>query len=346
MAPNLTEDYLIEEIRKEILAKIRLILEQKHLYQNVQLNLDPIYETIQKAKADPLLPSIDFPSHVSSRPPSQKEADASLQMNLRNSVNTLLRRFWEFETESTPLPPAAHRRETNPFRFCLPTIKIACMLCDGVLPPHNSGYKNQAINLPELNFVKTIEMSTFPVQILFFPYQCQNCKGAPIVFVIRREGIKLQIVGRSHFEEVNAPKTIPSEEVRYFKDAVIAFNCGKTLAALFYLRVFIEHYFRRVLHEKGRLTGEDLGKRYAILLPDDFPRTFKALGTVYEEISLKLHAADEDDDQFKTSLADINRHFDLLKHFKLKNVEEASEALQATSESVPSTAPKTPKGLA
>ena len=318
---------LVNTLRKEILVRLTLLLEHKHLYQNVHLDLVPIENTIRGLKGSPIPPSIAS-SHVS-RGETQEEAHDRVRHPYRETLKAKLQEFWEFETESTPSPMQPTQQEATTFSFCLPTIKIACAHCDGVLPPHNSGFKGLPSNLPEVNLSKTTRSGVVPVQVFFIPYQCQNCKGEPVIFVVRREGTKLQIVGRSHPEQVDVPKTIPAEESRYYKDAVVAFDCGKILAALFYLRTMLEQYFRRVLNEHGRVPGEDLGDRYGQLLPDRFPRQFKSLRQVYEDLSIRLHAADEDANPFTASLEEIHRHFDLLKHFTLRKPEEANKPVES-----------------
>ena len=313
-----TEAYFTDALRKEILAKIVLLLEQKHLYQNVQLDIKPLHKTIGSLTAV-RPPKVLGPSHSSgSRSETQEMANARLQQKFGKMLASLLAMPWEFETDSMANLPKPKREKLNPFVLCLPTIKIPCAHCDSHLPAHNSGFQGMRLTLPELCFEKKTQEGAVPVQVLFFPYQCQSCRGEPLVFTVRREGLKLQIVGRSHFEEVTVPSTIPKDEDEYYKDAVVAFNCGKTLAALFYLRTMLEQYFRRLLNENGRVPGDELAKRYAELLPANFPREFKSLGTVYGELSIRLHAADKDKEQFTTSRDDIKRHFDLLKHFPLK----------------------------
>ena len=151
------------------------------------------------------------------------------------------------------------------------------------------------------------------VQLFFFPYQCQSCRGEPLILVVRREGIKLQLVGRSQFEKIKVPRHIPKEENKYYSDAKIAYNTGRILAGLFYLRTMIEQYMRRVLDNYTRVTGEELAEQYAKLLDEEFPKRFKTLRKIYEELSAKIHDAQNDEGQFLQSLFDINTHFEQLK---------------------------------
>ena len=148
--------------------------------------------------------------------------------------------------------------------------------------------------------------------IYVLTYQCQSCLSEPITFLIKYFNNKITICGRSQFEKVKNPKYIPDQEESYYSNAIIAFNAGRTLAALYYLRAFVEHYLRRILNKWTKVTGEDLANEYSKLLPNDFPKRFTSLKKVYEELSVKLHSFDEDKKQFSKSLEDIKKHFRLL----------------------------------
>jgi len=332
------ETFIAEPLKKEIISKLTILLEEKHLYQNLGLDLRMIDSSISKTKGEPAPPSSisSCGGRIPGTPLTQSAATQILHRNLNSYKADFLDKYWEFGTESTPLSSSGGigsntLKKPIEFRFYLPTIKISCKHCDSILPAHNSGYKNLGHNLPELNFKKAAKGISIPVQIFFFPYQCQSCKGEPIIFIVRREGTKLQLVGRTHFEEVEVPKFLPAEESNYYSDAVVSFNCGKTLAALFYMRTMLEQYFRRILDERGRATGDELANRYAKRLPDEFPGNFKTLGKVYEELSIHIHAAKKDEEQFNTSRGDIQKHFDLLQHFTLKEPAEIEEDIESES---------------
>lgn len=200
----------------------------------------------------------------------------------------------------------------------LNTIAIDCTHCDATRPPHNSGFKGQKVHFEDLCWEIKRKGKTVKCQTFMFPYQCQACKGEPLVFLVRREGMKLTLVGRNHFELPNVPKTIPKEETKFLGEATIAFNTGSPLAGLFLLRTTVEQYMRRVTGITEKLSGDDLADRYATLLADDFPKSrYPSLKSVYDELSACIHAADANEAQFLKSRADIEKHFDLLKHFPL-----------------------------
>src|SRR5262249_15706663 len=116
--------------------KLRELFETKHLYQSVTIDLSPIEQRIKEAKGSP------FPADVHGGGETQEEADRRFQTPLRQHLEQMITSPWKFDTESTPLQkrPAKSRDEKLPLRFRIPTICVACNFCDGVRPPHNSGF--------------------------------------------------------------------------------------------------------------------------------------------------------------------------------------------------------------
>ena len=48
---------------------------------------------------------------------------------------------------------------------------------------------------------------------------------------------------------------------------------------------------------------------------------------IYEELSIKIHSFDEDEEQFKVSLSDIEKHFRLLQDLPLKETTDKTKKL-------------------
>ena len=65
------------------------------------------------------------------------------------------------------------------------------------------------------------------VQLFFVAYQCQHCQGASEGFLIRREGWRFSLDGRSPMEEVQVQGHIPKSERTLYRDSMIAV-CWKT----------------------------------------------------------------------------------------------------------------------
>lgn len=157
------------------------------------------------------------------------------------------------------------------------------------------------------------------VQLFFLAYQCQHCQGAPEGFLIRREGWRFSLDGRSPMEEIQIPAYIPKSEKTLYRDAMISRFAGKQLAAVFYLRSFIEQFARRQTRLKGRETGDEIMAAYASKLPADKRDQMPSLREWYGKLSAPIHNANEAeaDALFDAAREEIERHFDIRRVFKI-----------------------------
>ncbi len=300
---------VVSKLEEEVISKTKHLLEEKHLYQSVRLELSEVNKAIFQYNGEDLEEKTWRSHH---RPTISREQRIDQVRNvLKQKIQEAIKRPWKFETENAVRRRMIFADGELQISVPLPTVRTRCNRCH-TTSPHDTGCKYAIEDVRELTFDEGAGLYSFP-------YQCQSCKGEPLIFMVRREDLKLQLVGRSQFEEVDVPKSIPKEEQQFYSDAVIAFNTGRILAALFYLRTLIEQYMRRVLTVTGKLSGDELGNRYAELLDAEFPRSFSSLKRVYNELSERIHAVDENEDQFKKSKADIEKHCDLLQHFPLRN---------------------------
>jgi hypothetical protein len=154
-------------------------------------------------------------------------------------------------------------------------------------------------------------------QLFVLAFQCQLCKGKLEGFVVRRDGWRLSLHGRSPMEHIDVPKYIPKVERNLFREAMVASHGGKTLAALFYLRLFIEQFARRVTGETGRRFGDELMEAYGKTLPPAHAGAMPSLREWYEKLSGPIHAAKEDNKLFEEARAAIEQHFDIRRVFKI-----------------------------
>src|ERR1700761_9572129 len=107
---------------------------------------------------------------------------------------------------------------------------------------------------------------------------------APEAVLIRREGWRLSLHGRSPMEHVDVPRCIPKEERHLFRDAIIAGHGGKTLAGLFYLRAFIEQFARRIIGETGRRPGNEIVDDYGKTLSEQYRGLMPSLREWYGKL--------------------------------------------------------------
>jgi hypothetical protein len=156
------------------------------------------------------------------------------------------------------------------------------------------------------------------LQLFSLAYQCQRCKDALVGFLVRREAWHLMLDGRSPMEHIALPKYIPRTEETFFRDAIIAMHGGKTLAALFYLRTFIEQFARRQTGMTGRATGDEIMAAYSEALPPAQRDQMPSLKEWYEKLSVALHSATEDAELFEEAKEKIEQHFDIRRVFKIR----------------------------
>jgi len=168
-------------------------------------------------------------------------------------------------------------------------------------------------------------MNDGAIEIFALPYQCQSCKCEPLFFLVRREGLKLMLVGRSQFQEVAVPDFIPKDHRKFYRNAVIANQTSFTLAAALYLRTMIEQYFYKTIPGteikaiKGNPTGDELAELYAKTLPKNFPSSFPSLKKAYVDLSKIIHSGKEDDEtkkSFEVIRNAVDSHFKAIQLFK------------------------------
>jgi hypothetical protein len=126
-------------------------------------------------------------------------------------------------------------------------------------------------------------------------------------------------------EIVEIPPYISKPESGYFRDAVIAFNSGKVLAGLFYLRTFVEQFARRITGMAGRATGDEILDAYYKGLPSEHKDRMPSLREWYDKLSDALHSARADAVLFEAAKSAIE------KHFQIRNVYDIPESKAASS---------------
>lgn len=208
--------------------------------------------------------------------------------------------------------------------FGSPIINIPCNSCDAITPPHHSGYSTNKHAVCNGHTFFNSQGDT--VQIFDLPYTCQNCQEGPVVFLVRREGAKIQLVGQSHFPRIVTPNYIPKHLKGYYEEAQIAYRAGRILAALFFLRTLIEQHMRFACSRlKDKIDGEKLADEYSKLLDPDFPSKIPRLKLPYNHLSVCLHSADANEKVFIQSLTEIELHFQQLKILPLRESKKDSK---------------------
>lgn len=203
--------------------------------------------------------------------------------------------------------------------FTLPRITTSCSFCgnfDSVHLPVSANDCSEDVQFLDQGYFHLGKPQSFA-----FTFSCQSCpENSPtmLTYMVTRKSQKVTLTGRSEFEFVDVPKCIPKEEKKFFSDAIISKNAGKPLAALFYLRTFVEQYLRRITDESGKSDGIRLAETYHSMLDEDFPSKFRCMRTVYEDLSAKIHAAEDDLETFEKCHDALVKHFNMLAMMPIK----------------------------
>lgn len=291
--PQLAINRFTSELNEQLVRQIKILLEEKHLYQRVTVDPNPIEAEIMP--------------HVSS--------------DHRDFARTRIRKICENRLTPTSggnlsvVPVSGGPEEVIP-ALPLPNVRLFCKTCKErsiFAPVWYHDVSNELLNPHrEIHFETTADIHSN--QLFFVAFQCQHCKGLPEGFLIRRDGWRFSLDGRSPMEHIQLPAYIPPDEANLFRDALIAWFTGKQLAAVFYLRSFIEQFARRITTMKGvRKTGDEIMEAYAQTLPLDKRPHLPSLKEWYDKLSEPLHTADEKaaEKSFDEARVAIEKHFDI-----------------------------------
>jgi hypothetical protein len=301
------QDHVRIRLGRNISDAVRQLLSDKHLYQSVNVDvafLDEVTEAHHKAERIAAARSLS-----PGRPGRVPELD-----EIRGTLDSFLRAAW-FPSGARPLVDTGmdilYENDPKVQKYPLPTVKLTCNHC-GERGPFN----------PVGALVETGRRER-DNQWTYLSYECQNCKGEPIRFLIRRKRTKLTLSGRDPFETIELPSFIPKQHADNLRNALIANHAGQTLAGVFLMRVFIEQFWKSLpevtaaVKHKARPTGDELGEAYKATLPASFKERFPTLAETYDALSEDMHAARGSAEVFEKSYAQIVEHFDARRLFKL-----------------------------
>ena len=270
-----------------IAAAFQTLLNEKHLYQSLEIDFDDAVDE----RALQMHAAQGLGGHASK---------ADIKTNL---LAHILRSRWTLDW-----PGIGHIQrpgeKVDSIHFELRPVKTMCGQCHSI----------ESFNPSNGALTASFDMSPFE-QVFCMPLQCQACRSNVIVFLVRRDRSKIQLVGRSEFEEVAAPASIPKGQKKLYSDAVVAFNSGQVLPALFLLRCVIEQYMRQTTKKTEKLRGEELCDKYAETLSEDFKQRFPSFKEIYSKISDALHTFDSNAPLFESQLEQAMLHFDGLALF-------------------------------
>jgi hypothetical protein len=264
---------------------LRTLIEDKHLYQSVSFDIKDLLRKSTKAKPD-----------------------LSKSKNEKLELAKYLDSTWLIEAPKLPGGPplgSLTARDKCPV-LQVPTVKLFCRRCKRV-EAYNLVHQDDAFSTRRFWGLQSQPGST--LQSFLLGFLCQSCKTFSEVFLVRRENLKLTLCGRNPMAHVNVPSNIPKMKRQLYVGAIIAFQSGQLLPALFMLRTFIEQFAATQVSSTG-LRADTILNKYMSGLPQPVREHFPSLREIYRKLSDAIHAAREDEVLFRTVLADVDRHFD------------------------------------
>jgi len=310
------EDAFLSTVQTTVQDAFRELLSNKHLYQTVRPSTEKIDEKAKqlhdKELRESAKPSV---GSLSSAP----KGGAPPFERVQGVATKLLGLGWQ---PKVPDPrfgrgifPGDQPNKILEIEFDLPTIRTTCTVCKTdepfnpihcSIPSTKGSYHNTPYN--EQDFV--------------LQYQCQACKGQPVTFLLHRSKEKLRLSGREPMEIVTVPADIPKTHQDHYSSAIIAYQSGQVLPAIFMLRVFIEQYWLsfptvRAAANATRFSGDIMGEEYKKLLPGDFKSRFPTLLETYGSLSGAIHTANADEPIFSAAKSNVLKHFEAIRAFDL-----------------------------
>jgi hypothetical protein len=216
---------------------------------------------------------------------------------------------WIIEAAQLPGGPPLRRIVDRPDapHVAVDTVKLFCGSCERI-EPYNLVSSGELYAPMEKYGIRVSRGRA--QQMIVLSYQCQACKEAPEVFLVSRYGKKVTLVGRAPMEHVQVPDIVPKSHRKFFSDAIVAYQSGQVLPALFMLRTFIEQFAASAANATPAERADEILDRYTASLHEAVRAHFPSLRDIYSRLSAALHAARADADLFQQSVAEVIRHFE------------------------------------
>jgi hypothetical protein len=290
-----TLSHVTSEIDRVVPAKIaamlKLLLQEKHLYQSVVLDFEPDFQNL----------SGGLPSHEQSK---------AITYGLDQ-----LSAVWRFLDPSSGSKSPLSGPGTSITRPILPPdAELFCSTCSQI-------EVFSCLSVHDLDSVfsrVTLSTSRPALQVFLFSYLCQSCKTFPEAFLVRREHNRLVLSGRAPIEHVDIPSAIPKHVRRFYSDAVTAHQSGQTLAGLLLLRTLVEQWCR-LTSSHPSVQSVALIDEYLASLPEDFKIRFPSIRELYSDLSAAIHSAAGSSDFFDSVKDRIVAHFEARRLFTLSD---------------------------
>lgn len=284
-------DIVEREVGTSIQNSLKALLESSYLYRNKEIDLQGI---VDEAVAS-----------------AENRASGE---RLRTGLLEMINGIWDpKETHvygaSSPVRDMPRSHRARQISFDLPTVETWCDTCGKEVhgPVSHQVIFDQS----------TADEFDLGKQIYAFAYQCHKCKAAPLVFLVCRNKLKLQLTGRSSPFFGRVPSEIPQLLRCIYRDAIASVACGDISAGIYHLRTLIEHKMKSScgLEIEARIDGAELCEKYNSSI-DPVVSKRASLTSVFNSMSAKLHGRDGTDADFEQALQLITDHFRLIATFE------------------------------
>lgn len=275
-------------LNDQITQRTRELLETKHLYQQINLELSALVER------------------------ETKTLDHQMKVSVGSAVRTSIAQAWF----ASVTPVAVDEDLPTPLTLSVQTVKLFCAKCERV-EAFRAIFIADVLR-PTFGLYSHVKHpATATAQTFVLSFSCQSCgeSAIPDVLLIQRRGEHLQLCGRSPMEQLPAVEGIPKEDQKLLSSARIARNSGQALAGIALIRCFLEQFARR--DTKSTEWGDRLMATYHASLPPEFPSQFRTFVSLYSDLSAALHSASESTDVFDASLERIVEHFTARKLYRV-----------------------------
>jgi len=338
---------LEKEFGVQVHSALRSLFQKKQLYQSERVSVPEFAEKFpqlinpQSTAPDPRV-RIAVNVGTKTNPQTQYKALSIDQMKglswLWPSVQTTQ---ISFSVQTAPSQPICEPSDSNDnLLIQLPIVKRHCENCE-ITTPHHPGFLGANPQHPGCSINPT--PTKRDIQIFLLPYQCQQCRNEPLVFMVRREGVKFQLTGRSLFAMEPTPDYVPKYVRTFYSESLVATSAGKPLAGCLYLRLVVEHHMRSFVQLPPKATGDELADAYAQVLHPEFPRSRASLRAVYSELSEVIHAGREDAEVFGRCLSTLHEHFRTLDVIPIPQQKEDGQTAKASTPPAQGKRPKPPR---
>jgi len=149
-------------------------------------------------------------------------------------------------------------------------------------------------------------------QVWHLYYRCEKCHSFSNVITVKREGLRLQVCGRTERFVPPVHRLVPKELRRIIEDALNAVNENDVFGGFYHLRTFVEHFMKAELGEKpdSKVDGDELCSRYSKGLDPRMKEGLPSFNPIYADLSQRLHARNGERRHFDEILDAIHHHME------------------------------------